>query len=126
MAWVAFDRAIKSAEAFNLEGPLDRWRRLCRKIHDDVCRRGFDRELGSFVRSYDSRELDASLLLGVGTGVCGAPSRGTPDRIVAVSDFSGLASSACALASAAAIAPIDSLDRCMASILREEIETDRS
>jgi len=63
MAWVAFDRAIKSAEAFNLEGPLDRWRQLCRKIHDDVCRRGFDPELGSFVRSYGSKELDASLLL---------------------------------------------------------------
>jgi GH15 family glucan-1,4-alpha-glucosidase len=63
MAWVAFDRAIKSAEAFNLEGPLDRWRKQCRKIHDDVCRHGFDPELGSFVRSYGSRELDASLLL---------------------------------------------------------------
>ena len=35
----------------------------CRKIHDDVCRRGFDPELGSFVRSYGSKELDASLLL---------------------------------------------------------------
>jgi GH15 family glucan-1,4-alpha-glucosidase len=63
MAWVAFDRAIKSAEAFNLEGPLDRWRQQCRKIHDDVCRHGFDPKLGSFVRSYDSKELDASLLL---------------------------------------------------------------
>jgi GH15 family glucan-1,4-alpha-glucosidase len=63
MAWVAFDRAIKSAEAFNLDGPLDRWRKLCRKIHDEVCHRGFDPELGSFVRSYDSKELDASLLL---------------------------------------------------------------
>jgi len=63
MAWVAFDRAIKSAEAFNLEGPLDRWRQQCRKIHDEVCRRGFDAELGSFVRSYGSKELDASLLL---------------------------------------------------------------
>ena len=63
MAWVAFDRAIKSAEAFNLDGPLDRWRQLCRKIHDDVCRRGFDPELNSFVRSYGSRDLDASLLL---------------------------------------------------------------
>jgi GH15 family glucan-1,4-alpha-glucosidase len=63
MAWVAFDRAIKSAEAFSLEGPLDRWRELCRKIHDDVCHRGFDVELGSFVRSYGSKELDASLLL---------------------------------------------------------------
>jgi GH15 family glucan-1,4-alpha-glucosidase len=63
MAWVAFDRAIKSAEAFDLECPLDRWRKLCGEIHDDVCRRGFDPELGSFVRSYNSRELDASLLL---------------------------------------------------------------
>jgi len=63
MAWVAFDRAIKSAEAFKLEGPLDRWRELCREIHDDVCRHGFDPELGSFVRSYGSRSLDASLLL---------------------------------------------------------------
>jgi GH15 family glucan-1,4-alpha-glucosidase len=63
MAWVAFDRAIKSAEAFELEGPLDRWREQCRKIHEDVCRRGFDPELVSFVRSYGSKELDASLLL---------------------------------------------------------------
>jgi GH15 family glucan-1,4-alpha-glucosidase len=63
MAWVAFDRAIKTAESFNLDGPLDRWRVLCRKIHKDVCRHGYDSELGSFVRSYGSRELDASLLL---------------------------------------------------------------
>jgi GH15 family glucan-1,4-alpha-glucosidase len=63
MAWVAFDRAIKSAEAFNLEGPLDRWLQQCRKIHDDVCRHGFNPKLGSFVRSYGSQELDASLLL---------------------------------------------------------------
>jgi GH15 family glucan-1,4-alpha-glucosidase len=63
MAWVAFDRAIKSAKAFNLEGPLDRWRQVCREIHDEVCDRGFDPELGSFVRSYGSKDLDASLLL---------------------------------------------------------------
>jgi GH15 family glucan-1,4-alpha-glucosidase len=63
MAWVAFDRAIKSAQAFNLEGPIDRWRQWCREIHDDVCRHGFDPELGSFVRSYGLKDLDASLLL---------------------------------------------------------------
>jgi GH15 family glucan-1,4-alpha-glucosidase len=63
MAWVAFDRAIKSAEAFNLEGPLNQWREQCREIHDDVCRHGFDPDQGSFVRSYGSKELDASLLL---------------------------------------------------------------
>jgi len=32
-------------------------------IHDDVCTHGFDRQLGSFVQSYGSQELDASLLL---------------------------------------------------------------
>src|SRR6266436_3984608 len=63
MAWVAFDRAIKSAEEFKLEAPLDRWREVAAAIHADVCRRGFDQELGSFVQSYGSKHLDASLLL---------------------------------------------------------------
>ena len=63
MAWVAFDRAIKSAEAFGLAGPLDRWREVAAAIHADVCRRGFDQELGTFVQSYDSKQPDASLLL---------------------------------------------------------------
>jgi len=63
MAWVAFDRAIKSADQFGLEGPIARWRELAAAIHADVCRRGFDQELGSFVQSYGSKHLDASLLL---------------------------------------------------------------
>ena len=63
MAWVAFDRAIKSAEEYQLDGPLDRWRQLRTFIHADVCRKGFDPQQGSFVQSYDSKELDASLLL---------------------------------------------------------------
>ena len=63
MAWVAFDRAIKSAEQFGLQGPLDRWREVAAAIHADVCRRGFDAELDSFVQAYGSKQLDASLLL---------------------------------------------------------------
>jgi GH15 family glucan-1,4-alpha-glucosidase len=63
MAWVAFDRAIKSVEEFGLEGPVDEWRALRNEIHDEVCRLGFDAELGSFVQSYGSKEVDASLLL---------------------------------------------------------------
>ena len=63
MAWVAFDRAIKSAEEFGLEGPADEWRRVRQEIHDEVCRSGYDAELGSFVQSYGSKEADASLLL---------------------------------------------------------------
>jgi GH15 family glucan-1,4-alpha-glucosidase len=63
MAWVAFDRAIKSAEICGLDGPLDHWRALRKHIHDDVCRNGYDAERGSFVQAYGSKELDASLLL---------------------------------------------------------------
>jgi GH15 family glucan-1,4-alpha-glucosidase len=63
MAWVALDRAIRSAEQFRLPGPLRRWRSLRQRIHEDVCHRGFNRKVGAFVRSYGSQELDASILL---------------------------------------------------------------
>jgi GH15 family glucan-1,4-alpha-glucosidase len=63
MAWVAFDRAIRSAEEFALAGPLERWRALCHRIHEDVCGNGFDPDLGAFVQAYGSRNLDASALL---------------------------------------------------------------
>jgi GH15 family glucan-1,4-alpha-glucosidase len=63
MAWVAFDRGVRSIEEFGLEGPVDRWRALRERIHDEVCERGFDKEMNSFVQSYGAKELDASLLL---------------------------------------------------------------
>ena len=63
MAWVAFDRAIKSAEAYALAGPIAHWRAVRREIREQVLTRGFDRELGCFVQCYGSKEVDASLLL---------------------------------------------------------------
>jgi GH15 family glucan-1,4-alpha-glucosidase len=63
MAWVAFDRMIKGARKFKLPGPVDRWKAVRKEIHDDVCAKGFDHALGSFVRAYGSKQLDASLLL---------------------------------------------------------------
>ena len=63
MAWVAFDRAVKMVETFGMTGPVERWRELRRRIHVDVCRRGFSRKRNAFVQSYGSTELDASLLL---------------------------------------------------------------
>ncbi|HEX5446722.1 MAG TPA: glycoside hydrolase family 15 protein, partial [Pirellulales bacterium] len=63
MAWVAVDRAIKSAERFHLPGDLDRWRQLRRRIHDEVCARGFDPGQNSFVQHYQTTALDASLLM---------------------------------------------------------------
>jgi GH15 family glucan-1,4-alpha-glucosidase len=63
MAWVAFDRAVKSIESFQHEGPLDRWRALRDEIHAEVCREGYDPELGSFVQYYGAKKLDAALLM---------------------------------------------------------------
>jgi GH15 family glucan-1,4-alpha-glucosidase len=62
MAWVAFDRAVRTVEEQGLDGPADRWRKVRDEIRAEVCERGFDAELGSFVQSYGSKELDASLL----------------------------------------------------------------
>jgi GH15 family glucan-1,4-alpha-glucosidase len=63
MTWVAFDRGVKSAEKFGLKAPVEEWRRLRQVIHADVCAKGFDTELNSFVDSYGSKLFDASLLL---------------------------------------------------------------
>ena len=63
MAWVAFDRAIRSVEEFGLDGPVDRWRVVRDAIHEQVCDRGFDTSQNSFVQSYGASALDASLLL---------------------------------------------------------------
>jgi GH15 family glucan-1,4-alpha-glucosidase len=63
MTWVAFDRGIKSAETFGFKAPLAHWRTLRDAIHHDVCTKGFDAETGTFVESYGSKLLDASVLL---------------------------------------------------------------
>jgi GH15 family glucan-1,4-alpha-glucosidase len=63
MAWVAIDRAVRTAEEFNLHGPLETWRRLRDEMHAAICAKGFDAARNTFVQSYESKELDASLLL---------------------------------------------------------------
>ena len=63
MAWVAVDRAIKSAERGWFSGDVARWRALRDTIHKQVCRQGFDAGLNSFVQYYGSKHLDASLLM---------------------------------------------------------------
>jgi GH15 family glucan-1,4-alpha-glucosidase len=63
MAWVAFDRAVKSIERFGLDGPAERWRALRDQIHAEVCARGFDASRGTFTRFYGTREVDAALLM---------------------------------------------------------------
>ena len=91
MAWVAFDRLARAPEVAGKddgrpdghsvgaqsvdepEADAERaWRARCRatadRIHAEVCREGYNADLGCFVQSYGSRELDASLLQLVLTG----------------------------------------------------------
>jgi GH15 family glucan-1,4-alpha-glucosidase len=63
MAWVAFDRAIKAAGLLHANAPVERWQKARAKIHDEVCSQAYNEKLGSFVQSYGSEHLDASLLL---------------------------------------------------------------
>jgi GH15 family glucan-1,4-alpha-glucosidase len=63
MAWVAFDRAVRRVERVPGSGPVEKWRDVRDRIREDVCRNGYDSEVGSFVQYYGGKELDASLLL---------------------------------------------------------------
>jgi GH15 family glucan-1,4-alpha-glucosidase len=63
MAWVAFDRAVCSVEKQGLDGPVEHWRELRDEIHMEVCREGFDAELGSFTQYYGGKVLDAACLM---------------------------------------------------------------
>jgi GH15 family glucan-1,4-alpha-glucosidase len=62
MAWVVFDRAVRIAEQFELEAPVDRWKQVRDEIHREVCEGGYDGERRTFTQYYGSAELDASVL----------------------------------------------------------------
>jgi GH15 family glucan-1,4-alpha-glucosidase len=84
MAWVAFDRAVRSAEALDPDAPTERWRALCAEIHKEVCERGYDAERGAFTQYYGAKQLDASLLMMAQVGFLPATDervRGTVDAI---------------------------------------------
>jgi GH15 family glucan-1,4-alpha-glucosidase len=62
-AWSALDTAVRALDVFGYKGPRDRWRALADRIHADICANGFDAERNTFVQSYGSKALDASLLM---------------------------------------------------------------
>ena len=63
MAWVAVDRAVKSAERGWFSGDIRRWKALRDEIHEQVCCDGFNAGLNAFVQYYGCDKLDASLLM---------------------------------------------------------------
>jgi glucoamylase len=63
MAWVALDRMVRDATHYRLKGDVTAWRTLRDQIHAEVLAKGFDAERNTFVQSFGSSALDASLLL---------------------------------------------------------------
>lgn len=63
MVWAAFDRAVKAVEQHGVDGPVEQWRELRQKVHDEVCAKGFDTDRNTFTQHYETDEVDASLLL---------------------------------------------------------------
>jgi GH15 family glucan-1,4-alpha-glucosidase len=64
MAWVALDRAVKTAELRRIsDAPLEEWRRLREQVHATVCEQGFNAAKGCFVQTLGGEALDASLLM---------------------------------------------------------------
>ncbi|MGI8663766.1 MAG: glycoside hydrolase family 15 protein [Acidimicrobiales bacterium] len=62
MAWVAFDRAVRTAELTGFEAPVARWREKRDEVRRWVLDNGVD-DRGVFVQRAGSSDLDASLLM---------------------------------------------------------------
>jgi GH15 family glucan-1,4-alpha-glucosidase len=63
MAWVAFDRAILIAKKLRVKAPLEKWEKIRDTIHEEICRKAYDKEKDTFVQFYGAKHVDASLLL---------------------------------------------------------------
>ena len=59
---MAIDRAIKTASYLQDNRHIDKWKRTRWEIKKDILDKGFNPEKGTFVQSYGSNLLDASLL----------------------------------------------------------------
>jgi GH15 family glucan-1,4-alpha-glucosidase len=62
LAWAAVDRMIRGIELYGLPGPIGTWRSLRDEIRADILDRGYDAVRNTFVQSYGSSKVDASLL----------------------------------------------------------------
>jgi alpha,alpha-trehalase len=62
MCWVACDRGARLAKLHGNRELATSWRKAADEIHADICEHGLD-ERGVFVQHYDTKALDASVLL---------------------------------------------------------------
>jgi len=63
LCWVAIDRAIKVSKMLGKTSKLYRWERLEEDIKTDILKNSWNDDVQAFTQSYDSEDLDASVLL---------------------------------------------------------------
>ncbi len=63
MVWVALDKAVLLARHYNLPGNVTQWEKSRDSLRDLILTEGYNPEIGSFVQSFGSHELDAANLL---------------------------------------------------------------
>ena len=63
MCWVALDRALKIAKEYSFKGEIETWEQEKEAIKKEIMEKGWSEEKHSFTQSFDSEDLDASLLL---------------------------------------------------------------
>jgi len=63
MCWVALDRATDIAAYIGMKDYENQWKAEAQRIKEDVFAHGWNAEIQSFTQSYDSYDMDSSLLL---------------------------------------------------------------
>ena len=63
LCWVAIDRAVKVSKMLGKSSKLYRWEKLEEDIKTDILKNSWNDEVQAFTQSYDSEDLDASVLL---------------------------------------------------------------
>lgn len=63
MCWAACDRLARIAENLGLQERARHWRKLAEEVHETICRRAWNEQMGAFAESFDGEGLDAGLLL---------------------------------------------------------------
>ena len=63
LCWVAIDRSIKVAELFKKVKKIKKWILLRDNIKKDILSKGWNKNKRAFTQSYNSSDLDASVLL---------------------------------------------------------------
>ena len=97
MAWVVFDRAVRLAERFDLEAPLERWKQVRDEIHAEVCEQGYDPERSTFTQYYGSKRArrqrpeHPARGLPAGHATSASPARSTRSRASSVATASSRA-----------------------------------